>query len=80
MTVRKLFSDGRNLARSNYPPRTLGSSASPILRMLDGSHYGVRATAHEKKMLRLWIEVGAPYAGTYAALGTGSVGGYAENN
>jgi hypothetical protein len=80
MTVRRLFSDGRNLPKSNYPPRTLGSSASRILRMLDGSHHGIRADAHEKEMLRLWIEVGAPYPGTYGALGCGSIGGYVENN
>ena len=79
MTVRRLFSDGRNEARSNYPPRAIGSSASRILKMLDGSHYGVKATAHQKKMLRLWIEVGAPYPGTYAALGSGMIGGYAQN-
>jgi hypothetical protein len=30
-------------------------------------------------MLRLWIEVGAPYPGTYAALGCGSIGGYLQN-
>jgi hypothetical protein len=30
-------------------------------------------------MLRLWIEVGAPYPGTYAALGNGAVGGYIAN-
>ncbi|HID78096.1 MAG TPA: hypothetical protein EYP56_19145 [Planctomycetaceae bacterium] len=79
MTVRQLFSDGRDLAKSNYPPRALGSSASCILKMLDGSHHGVVATPHQKKMLRLWIEVGAPYPGTYAALGCGSIGGYAQN-
>jgi len=79
MTVRKLFSDGRNLPKGNYPPRTLGSSASRILKMLDGSHYGVKATGHEKRMLRLWIEVGGPYPGTYAGLGCGSIGGYAQN-
>jgi len=79
MTVRRLFSDGRNLAQSNYAPRSLGSSSSRILTMLDGSHHDVRATEREKKMLRLWIEVGAPYPGTYAALGSGSIGGYAEN-
>jgi hypothetical protein len=47
--------------------------------MLDGSHHGVVADEHERRMLRLWIDVGAPYPGTYAALGTGSIGGYAEN-
>ena len=79
MTVHRLFSDGRDKAVSNYGPRSLGSSASRVLTMLDGSHFGVQATEHEKKMLRLWIEVGAPYPGTYAALGSGSIGGYQQN-
>jgi len=79
MTVRRLFSDNRNQPRSNLPPRSLGSSASRILQMIDGRHYGVQATPHEKKMLRLWIELGAPYPGTYGALGCGSVGGYFQN-
>jgi hypothetical protein len=79
MTIRRLFSDNRNQPRSNYPPRTLGSSASRILKMIDGSHYGVVADAHQRRMLRLWIETGAPYPGTYAALGCGSIGGYYAN-
>ncbi|MBN1442992.1 MAG: discoidin domain-containing protein, partial [Planctomycetes bacterium] len=80
MTIRSLFSDGRNLPRSNYPPRSLGSSASRILAMLDGSHHGVRADDRQKRWLRLWIETGAAYPGTYAALGTGMIGGYAQNH
>jgi hypothetical protein len=79
LTIAGLFKDGRNAARSNYDPRTLGSSASRLLKMLDGSHYDVRATPEQKKSLRLWIESGAAYPGTYAALGTGMIGGYAEN-
>lgn len=80
LTVKKLFSDGRDLAQSNYRPRQLGSSASRLLRLVDGSHYGVQASEHDRKMLRLWIEAGAPYPGTYAALGSGAVGGYQENH
>lgn len=79
MTICQLFADGRNQPTSNKAPRTIGSSASRILKMLDGSHYDVKATEHEKKMLRLWIEAGVPYPGTYAALGCGSIGGYIEN-
>jgi hypothetical protein len=30
-------------------------------------------------MVRLWIDSGAPYAGTYAALGTGMIGAYRED-
>ncbi len=79
MTVHQLFSDNRNRAVGNLPPRSVGSSASRILQMLDGSHHDVKATEEEKTMLRLWIEVGAPYPGTYGALGSGSIGGYLEN-
>ena len=79
LTIARLFSDGRNQPRSNYAPRTLGSSASRLLKLMDGSHYGARATAAQLKLVRLWIESGAAYPGTYAALGTGMVGGYGEN-
>ncbi len=79
LTIARLFADGRNQPRSNYPPRTLGSSASRLLSLVDGSHYKVQASPLQKKLLRLWIESGAAYPGTYAALGTGMIGGYAEN-
>jgi hypothetical protein len=79
LTIAGLFSDGRNQPRSNYAPRSLGSSASKLLTMLDGAHYGVKADTRQKTLLRLWIESGAAYPGTYAALGTGMIGGYAEN-
>ncbi len=48
--------------------------------MLDGSHYGVKAAEQQAKILRLWIETGAAYPGTSAALGCGMIGNYAENN
>lgn len=79
LTIAGLFSDGRNQPRSNYAPRQLGSSASRLLNMLNGSHYKVVATPLQQQILRLWIETGAAYPGTYAALGTGMIGGYAEN-
>jgi len=79
MTVKSLFSDNRNQAKSNDAPRSLGSAASRILKMLDGSHYGVEASEHQKTMLRTWIDLGAPYPGPYAALGCGSIGGYIQN-
>jgi len=79
LTLRRLFSDGRNEPRSNYAPRTLGSSASRMLPMFDGTHEGVRVPADQQRILRLWIETGAPYPGTYAALGSGMIGGYAQN-
>ena len=79
MTTARLFSDNRNEARSNETPRTFGSGVSRIMKLLDGTHYGVKATAAQKAVLRLWIDTGAAYPGTYAALGTGMIGGYAQN-
>ena len=79
LTVARLFSDGRNKAEGNSPPRSLGSSASRLLELVDGSHHGATITPREMKALRLWIDAAATYPGTYAALGTGSIGGYVEN-
>ena len=72
LTLRKQFSDGRN-DQGNRPPRTIGSSASPVMQMLDGKHYESRLTPLEKTLVRLWIETGAAYPGTYAAGGTGMI-------
>ncbi len=79
LTVRGQVADGRNRPKSNYAPRTLGSSASPLMAKLTPAHHGVRTTAAERKIVRLWIETGAPYPGTYAALGSGMIGSYTEN-
>jgi len=68
-----LVADGRNLPKSNYPPRAIGTSASRLMKYLDPSHHGVSMSPHEKNMIRYWIESSAVYPGTYGALGAGSV-------
>ncbi len=68
---RGLISDGRNERYGDRPPRTIGSSASPLMKLIDGSHYDAQLSEVEKKRIRLWIETSAVYAGTYAALGSG---------
>jgi len=79
LTARNQIADGRNKAQSNYAPRALGSAASPLMRMIEPGHYDVRLTPQEHMLVRLWIDTGAPFPGTYAALGCGMVGGYAQN-
>ena len=79
LTAAGLFSDGRNKPVSNYPPRAIGSSASRLMKLIDGSHHGATVTRQQESMLRLWIETAATYPGTYASLGTGMIGGYEEN-
>ena len=88
LTVRGQFVDGRNQPVSDYTPRTLGSAASPLMRKIApglfglppaASHQGVKVSAVEAATIRLWIDSGAAYPGTYAALGSGMIGGYYEN-
>ncbi len=74
------ITDGRNYAKSNYPPYTLGSGGSPLLKKLDGAHHDVKVSAADLKAVALWLDSSAPYPGTYAALGCGSIGGYQQNN
>ncbi|MDD4872331.1 MAG: hypothetical protein PHR77_17405, partial [Kiritimatiellae bacterium] len=75
ITAKNLVADGRN-DMGNRPPRSIGSSASRLLALMDGNHYDAKPTEREKRMVRLWIETGATYPGTYAALGTGMIGGF----
>jgi len=71
ITQHGLIADGRNEPRGNFPPRSIGSSASPIMKLIDGSHHDAKLPPQERDAIRLWIESSAPYAGTYAALGSG---------
>ena len=73
-----LVSHGKD-AYGNIGPRKIGSSASRLMKKIDGSHHKVKVSDQERKLVRLWIESGAPYAGTYAALGTGMVKAPIEN-
>jgi hypothetical protein len=68
---RDLVSHGRD-ADGNKPPRGIGSSASALMKHLSGKGEAKLSLA-EVTRVRLWIESGAPYAGTYAALGSGMV-------
>ncbi|MBE3071223.1 MAG: PD40 domain-containing protein [Planctomycetes bacterium] len=78
LIARGLVADGRNQF-GNRPPRAMGAAASRLLTKISGAHHDVKVTDHERKMLWYWIESGAVYPGTYAAPGSGMVGGYVEN-
>ncbi|NLF73101.1 MAG: hypothetical protein GX575_29035 [Candidatus Anammoximicrobium sp.] len=61
------------LEDGNRPPRSLGSAASPLMKMIDGSHYRAQLSPTERNRVRLWLDTGAAYPGTYAALQAGTV-------
>ncbi len=80
LTWLREFADGRDMLGGNMPPRSLGTSASPLMWKLgmpgEERHHEVETTSHERNMVRYWIESGAPYAGTYGALNSGMIGGW----
>ena len=67
--------NGTGRQHGNDAPYTTYSSASPLMKKIDGTHHKVKLSDEEHQMVRLWIDVNAPYPGTVAALGTGQVGG-----
>jgi len=67
--------DGSGRQNGNDKPYTTFSSASALMKKIDGSHNDVQLSPHEREIVRLWIDAGSQYPGTYAALGTGQVGG-----
>ena len=75
LTIRQQFADGRNRTAANLPPYQIGAVASPLMKKLQG-HHGTNLSPSETRAIRYWIEAGATYPGTYAALGTGMIGGY----
>jgi hypothetical protein len=79
LTCRHQIVDGRNDPKSNLAPRSIGATASPLMAKFSGSHHEVKASRDDIEKVRYWIESGAPYPGTYAALGCGMIGGYHEN-
>jgi len=79
LTAFEFVSDGRDRVETNLPPRSVGTSASPLMKMLDGSHYEAKLSPHEQDMIRYWIESAAAYPGTYAALDTGMIGGFPKS-
>ena len=77
--IKQIFGDNHNRAVSDFEPYVIGSQASRLYKMICDGHQGVEFSDAELKTLRYWLEVGAPYAGTYAANGSGLIGWYYMN-
>ena len=71
--------DGRNDAKSDWPPYERGSGGSPLMEKISGRHHGATVTPRDRKVIMQWLDASAPYPGTYAGLGCGSIGGYMQN-
>ena len=71
---------GSGQQHGNDPPWTTYSFASALMNKIDGAHYDVTLPARDRQLLRLWIDTGAAYPGTYACYGTGQIGDVWRNN
>ena len=74
-----LVNDGRNQYEPLNKPEMVGDSKSRLISKVEGNHKGVLVSETELKMLRYWINTGATYPGTYAALGSGMIGRMLRN-
>jgi len=72
-TLFRFVAQGAN-ANGNRAPRTLGSSASPLMKLIQPTHHDVQLSDDEQTLVWMWIEAGAVYPGSYASLGTGGTG------
>lgn len=75
LIARKLISPSSGFTSSvdfkgNSAPRTVGTSASRLMELVQPRHHGVSLSDQELDMVRYWIESGGLYAGTYAAMNT----------
>ncbi|MBN2562469.1 MAG: hypothetical protein JXQ75_16205, partial [Phycisphaerae bacterium] len=49
----------------DHPPYGFGTGASPLMHKIDGSHHDVKLTDKQRDTVRLWVESGASFTGTY---------------
>jgi cytochrome c553 len=67
LIMRNQVADGRN-GLGNQPARSLGSSASELLRKLEGTHHDVKADYADWVKVWAWTEAASPFCGTYGGL------------
>ncbi|MEW6356474.1 MAG: NPCBM/NEW2 domain-containing protein [Planctomycetota bacterium] len=71
LLLRGQLADNGNY-NGNTAPRTIGSGASPLMKKIMTKHNDVALSEDEKRIIWMWLETGAAYAGSYAALASTS--------
>jgi hypothetical protein len=64
----------------NDMPFEAFSSAAPLMKKINGTHHDAKLSERECTVIRLWLDSATPYSGTYAAYGTGQIGGWWRSN
>lgn len=85
MSWRDLFGDNRVIlpysehSKSDFEPYQIGTGSSRLLKLIEAGHEGVQMPENERKVIRHWLDAGAPHAGTYAVNSHGTIGYYVNN-
>lgn len=74
------ISDGADSWIKRNGSRVIGDSSSELIKKILNRHHDVALNVDEINKIRFWINSGAAYPGTYAALGTGMIGRMYANN
>lgn len=72
--------DGLNHPYALNKPGLVGDKNSQLIQKINNEHGEVKLSDEEILKMKYWINTGALYPGTYAALGTGIVGRMLNNN
>lgn len=72
--------DGLNHPYPLNKPGMVGDKYSKIIEKMENGHHEVEMSEDDILKIRYWINTGALYPGTYAALGTGIIGRMLNNN
>ena len=75
LSVLRQFGDARNRYCGNFKPYSMYDCVAPLMNKISKKHHNVKLDSNEIRKIRLWLQVGAPYLGSYAGLGTGMIGG-----
>ncbi len=73
---RKFYREGPD---GNVDPYSVLSGISPLPEHFTPKHHDVQASSEQRRLIKLWLDTGACFAGTYAAAGSGMVGAEEED-
>ncbi len=69
--TQRFFAPGGCYGMGRDLPYSDGSATAPLLQLLERGHYDVKLDQKDRNLLRLWIDTGHFYSGSYASLRNG---------
>jgi hypothetical protein len=77
-SLRRRYKQGGS--QGMVPPYSAGSGDDSLLKFFTGGHHDVKANPTQIRLIKLWLDTGGTWAGTYAAVASGQLGaGFSAN-